>query len=185
MSAVDQDGKLDPRGTSERGHGIHRRPATAAREEDVIDQNERPPVEVQGEFRQFEDADPGAGGEVIPVHGDVDDAKGGRLSLDLGDMGRDSAGNRLSTRGDAGDDESGGVSVLLDNLVRDPSDRFADRLGIHDPGDAVPGFGGAVVMFGFGCFHCPWRPLGTALKDQEGQVIASKRPWIDAMWNGA
>jgi hypothetical protein len=66
------------------------------------------------------------------VEGDVELAEGDLHAAQLLDATAQPLGQRDATRVDADERDLGQVGVPLDDLVRDPRQRLADRLGVED-----------------------------------------------------
>ena len=69
---------------------------------------------------------------VVAVEGDVELAERDLGSGELGDAPAQSLGERRPARVDADERDTREVGVSLDDLVRDPRQRLADRVGVED-----------------------------------------------------
>ena len=66
------------------------------------------------------------------MHRDVDHAGGDARFLDRLDIGREALRELNAARGNAGENERAEIAIALDDLVRDPPQRTAERLRIED-----------------------------------------------------
>ena len=73
-SAVDEDREEDPPGTPEVEDRVDRRPDRPARVEDVVAEDDRLPLDREGDLRPLEDGRRGDGRQVVAVERDVEDA---------------------------------------------------------------------------------------------------------------
>jgi hypothetical protein len=70
--------------------------------------------------------------DVVAMEGDVELAEGDLRAAQLLDAAAQPLGQRDATRVDADERDPGQVGVPLDDLMRDPRQRLADRLGVED-----------------------------------------------------
>ena len=132
MAAIDEDGEADRLRPAEVDEGVHRRPDRAAGVEDVVDEDDRRPVQVERQVRALHDRLLGDERQVVAVEGDVERPDRDRGRLVLGDRGGDPAGERHAAALDAHEDQSGRPRLLLHDLVGDADRGPADLVRGHD-----------------------------------------------------
>jgi hypothetical protein len=161
VAAIDEDRESDRLRPPEVDESVHCGPDRASRVEDVVDQDHRPPVEVEREVRSLHHGLLGNDRQVVAIEGDVEGADGQVDRLVLADRIRDPAGQRDAPALDADQGEAVRSGLLLDDLVGDADGRAADLLGGHDlapahtrgpdsaitvaPAHLLPGLTGPVV----------------------------------------
>ena len=133
VAAVDEDGELDARGAAVVEERLDRGPDRAAGVEDVVDEDDRAPVEREVELggaderlrreRRLAAAD----GDVVAVEGDVDGAERGRVAGALLDQPGEPVRERDAAGLDADEGELVELRVALDDLVRDARQRPGER----------------------------------------------------------
>jgi hypothetical protein len=145
VAAVGEHRELDAGRSPVVEQGVDRRAHRTPREQDVVDEHHRAPVELEIEVRGVDDGlRPGlAARQIVAVERDVDVAERHLGPGELADERVQAAGEDRTAGVDA--DQSDGVRprVLLDDLVRDPHQRAAYLVAIeHDP-------------LRVGCHHAP------------------------------
>jgi hypothetical protein len=110
---------------------LDRRPDRPARVEDVVDEDDRHPAQLEVEGGRVHDRLLHAGGGVVAVEGDVDRAELHLLPAPLLDQRREPLRKRDAARVDADEREPAEVVVALDDLVRDPRQRAREALGVQ------------------------------------------------------
>ena len=132
MTAIDQRGELDSRWPAERTDRVHGRTHGASSEKHIIDDDDGTTLERRRKLRCFYDRKLCARSDVVAVHGDVDHARIDLDLLDLSNKASDSAGNFIATRWNSGQNNRAQIRIALDDLVRDPPQRTANRFRVHD-----------------------------------------------------
>ena len=164
MAAVGEHGELDAGRAAVVEQGVDAGAHRAAGEEDVVDEDDGAPVEVEVEVRGVDDR--GGGGvtprQVVAVERDVDVAERDVGAGELADERMEPAGEDRAAGVDAdeGDRVARGsavvAGVLLDDLVRDPHERAAQIVAVeYDPVRACQK-------------RAPSWPLWTGLKEPTG-----------------
>ena len=139
MAAVGEDRELDPSRAPVVEEGVDRGPDRAPGEEDVVDEHDRPALEVEVEVRGMDDRGAGglAAGQIVAIEGDVDVAERDLRVGELVEQVVEATGDQGAARVDADDRQLGigivaadpvsglGSGVLLDDLVRDAHQRPA------------------------------------------------------------
>ena len=100
VAAVDEDREPDRLRPTEVDERVHRGADRPARVQDVVDEDDRPAVDVERQLRALDDRLLGDQREVVAVEGDVERADRDLDALVLGDRRRRSAGR--AARRDAG-----------------------------------------------------------------------------------
>ena len=113
MPAVGEDGELDPLRAAVVEERVDRGADGAAGEEDVVDEDDRPALEVEVEVRGVDDRGVGrrAAADVVAVEGDVDVAERELGREQLLEMGVEAAGEDRAAGVDP-DDRDGGAAVI-------------------------------------------------------------------------
>ena len=125
MAAVAEDGELDPLRAAVVEEGVDRGAHGAAGEEDVVDEDDRAPGEVEVDVGGVDDRLRGGrlGADVVAVEGDVEVADRQLGAGQLAEQGVQAAGEEGAAGVDADDRETLGLGVLLGDLVGDPPQR--------------------------------------------------------------
>ena len=149
MPAVDQDGELDRLRAAEVDQRVHRGAGRPAGEEHVVDEEDTPALDGEGDVGALDAGRLQAAVEVVAVERDVDDPeRHQRTALDLLQRAAQPLREVHAARADADEDQTLGVTVALDHLVRDPRERPLDRLAVHHLAGAVRAHGRPLRWWG-------------------------------------
>ena len=129
MAAVDEHGQADRLRPPEVDEGVHRGADRPARVQDVVDEHDRPPVEVERQVRALDDRLLGDQREVVAVEGDVERADRELDALVLEDRRGEPSGERDAAALDADEHQAVGA--------RPASRRSRGRCG-SSPGGSRP-----------------------------------------------
>ena len=152
MAAVDEHGELHPRRPAVLEQGVDRGPDRAAGVEDVVDEDDRLPLERDVEGGAAHDglqvprrvAVPDE--HVVAVEGDVERADRRLDAAALGHEPAQALGERHAARVDADEHERARVVVSLDQLVCEARQRAGDRVGVEQASSPPGRAGSSVVM---------------------------------------
>ena len=134
VSTIDEDGELDASGPAVVEEGVDRGPGGAAREEDVVDEDDRAPGGLEVQVRRVDDR-LGAGvaaRDVVAVEGDVQVAERDFGAGELPDQRVEAASKGRAAGVDADEGERVATWILLDDLVRDTYERAAQIVAVED-----------------------------------------------------
>src|SRR5262249_3407 len=138
VAAVDQDGELDRLRAPEVDQRVHRGARGAAREEHVVDEEDAPAFDGEGDGGSLHAGRLQAAVEGVPLACAVDDPeRNQRTALDLLQRTAQPLREVHAARADADQGQTLGVTVALDHLVRDPRERPLDGLAVHHLAGAV------------------------------------------------
>ena len=161
MTAIGEHGELNAGGPAVVEERLDRRADRAPRVEDVVDEDDRPPVEREAELRRADDrlsrerGLAAADGDVVAIEGDVDGAERGLDSGALLDQTREPPGERDAAGLDPDQGELAELRVALDDLVGDSRKGSAEPVGVEE----------ALALCGrVGTHPTPFRPRWTGLK---------------------
>jgi hypothetical protein len=138
MAAVGEHGQLHALGTAVAEQRVDGRADRAARVEDVVDEHHGHALEREVERGRANERlwVPGrlaaAHVDVVAVKGDVELAEGDLRAAQLLDPPPQPLRERHAAGVDPDEGDLGEVGVALHDLVRDPRQRFRDRLGIEN-----------------------------------------------------
>lgn len=142
MAAIGENGELNCRRPAEIGECVERGSNGPPGVENIIDQHNRHPSQIDGEV----------GGvqfwcrscvEVVPMEADVERANGNVAVLDLPHCLSDSDRQGNASSVDAHDHEAIGAAISLDDLMSDSLENSGYIVGIQDTRHGLPaGVGG-------------------------------------------
>ena len=129
---------------------IHRRTNGAAGEKDIVDQDDDPAIDGEGDLRFADDRRVSDPRQIVALEGDVDGTEWNVGALVRPDGRLNACRERITPRADADDGEMGKITITLDDLVRDPRDGPADIVRREQRGRPalLPGLTGPVVKGG-------------------------------------
>ncbi len=131
MASIDEDGELDGARTAEVVEGIERGAGGAAAVEDIIDEDDRPLIDVAGNLGR-EDLGRESMIEVVAVHGDVDGADGDGVIPDFGEMKAEALSEEWASALDAEQDDLVAGGVALGDFVSDPCENSLHLRSCHE-----------------------------------------------------
>src|SRR5436190_2937705 len=134
MATINERGELNTRRPSERADRIQRRPGSAARKKNIIDDDDGATFQWQRKFRRMHHWQLGACTDVVAMHRHVDRAL---FDVDLSDLANEfgeTARDLYSAQRNSREHDRFELGVLLDDLMRDPTQRALDRFPVHDRG---------------------------------------------------
>src|SRR5215217_2588922 len=116
MAAIDQNGVLNFRRTSEGRDSIHRGPAASTGIKNVVHKNENGAIQIDRQIRRHDGSGTAPEGEIVTVHGDIHHAKSRANALNFLDVIDDPTGDFDPAGGNSRHDETGKVRVSLHDL---------------------------------------------------------------------
>jgi hypothetical protein len=132
VTAVGEHGELHAGGPAVGEQRLDRGADRAARVEDVVDDHDRHPVDVEGDVAGVDDRLVVAAADVVAVEGDVDVAVRQAGVEQVLDERVDAPAEHRAAAVDPDDREPLGLRVLLHDLVRDPYERAPDVVLVED-----------------------------------------------------
>ena len=138
MTAVDEHGELDARRPAAVEQRLDRGADRAAGIEDVVHQDDRPPLEQEVELRGADDrlrcerSLAATDGDVVAVEGDVDGAERGLDSGALLDQAREPPRERYASGLDPDERDLVELRVALDDLVGDSRKGPPQPVGVEE-----------------------------------------------------
>ena len=132
MAAVGEHGELDARGPPVAEQRLDGGADGAAGVEDVVDDDDGALVDREVDVRGVDDGLLRAAGQVVAVKGDVEVAERHVGVEQVGDEAPEPRGEDRPATMDPDDREPVGLSVLLDDLVRDAYERATDVVAVED-----------------------------------------------------
>jgi hypothetical protein len=137
VTSIDENGELDALRASVIEERLDGRANRASGVEHVVDEDDGLAFERKVECRRAHDRlrMPGSGPtpnlDVVAVEGDVDRAEIWRRACALFDQPSQTVRERHTTRLDADERDASEIGIRLDDLVRDPRQRPAERISIE------------------------------------------------------
>ena len=122
----------DRRRAAEVDQGVHRGADRATREQDVVDEHDGSPGDVEVDARLVDLGRVRAHPDVVAVEGDVEGADGHARALDPVDLRRQAPGEIVAAGGDADQRDVRGAPVAFEDLVRDPRHGSTDLRLLHE-----------------------------------------------------
>jgi hypothetical protein len=132
MAAVGEHRELDARRAAVVEEGLDRGADRAPREEDVVDDHDRRPVDREVEVGRVDRRRLGAATEIVAVERDVELAERDLGLEQVPQQPAQAPGEHRAAAVDPDDRHAIVVGVLLDDLVSDPHERAADVVAVED-----------------------------------------------------
>src|SRR5262249_29077758 len=133
VPAIDEDRELDHAGPTEVDQRVERGPDRSAREEHVVDQDDRLALDAEGNVGTADDGS-ASHVEVVTVERDVQRADRQRGAVDASDLLGEPLGQGDAPRAQADERHVLGAVVLLEDLVRDASQSTVEGRFVEDFG---------------------------------------------------